>query len=744
MIARIALCAALLGSTVTLADPSGRRWGLQPCGSGCGSTTTCVDGRCVPVFRQAASVDNSGATSIKGGLAYATIVSRTATAFTAWTKSRVNCNTNYNVSQGSTFATPGGITAVDGDDNRNSVIWLSGTSWRHLQNELALTTTTYTTGDNLIIDADMELNNNITWSDAQAANTFDPESVILHEAGHFAGLAHSQGGSAVMFATVNPATNKRVLTQYDQDDICGVYPGATGGQGTSCTMDLDCTGGLVCRSRSGQTAKICTSACTGATCPTGYTCQAANTGMACLPQIGAPDQCKFCQSAGQCSSGVCLRFLNNGVTFCSSSCTTNEQCSAGNTCQNNYCVPTSNACTSQCTSASQCATGYDCTGGSCVPRGATGDECTVSLVCAACNVCTRESATSDQLYCRSCCSGMGQGGFCDACPNNSCASGASCVALTTGNSSICSPGATQPGTCQACNNGMCAEGLVCVQGRCRTGCNPAAPGSCQACFTLQNGTGACACGDEVNGEGELCGQIGQNTVAACAAGLACVAGQGTSGVCRTQCNSAVPSSCSTGYSCQLVSGVGVCLPGSEGSQCAACTTASACNGNLTCYLGRCYEPCNVNVSNTCGTCVQSRSDGTGVCGCPDQISPEGGPCGTSPDVRSCQNGLRCVDGTCKTTCNPQLPFCNADELCTDIGGGTYYCLRQASGGGGGSSGGGTGSSGGGRGGGSGSRGGGAGGGGGAPMDLGCGCGAGGPFGALAFGVLALLRRRRRS
>lgn len=739
MSARVVLLLSLVAGTAAVADPSGRRWALAACGSGCSTGQTCVNNRCVPVFRPAASVDNSGAMNITGGLSYTMIVSRTAAAFAAWTTGRVSCNTTYNVSQGSTFSTPTGKAAINGSDRNSNVIWLTGTSWTHMANELAITTTSYTTNDNAIIDADMELNNNITWSDTAQVNTYDPESVILHEAGHFAGLAHSPGGSAVMYAIVNPASNKRVLTLYDQNDICNVYPGASGGQGTACAADGECSGGLVCRGRPGSSSKICTSTCSSS-CPTGYTCQTANTGMACLPQVGASDHCKFCQGSGQCTTGVCLRF-GDGVTFCSSTCSDNDQCSTGNTCQSGYCVPTSNTCTTQCTSTTNCATGYDCTGGTCRPRGDPGDDCTVSLFCKACNVCTKESATSDQLYCRPCCSGMGAGGFCNACPNSSCASGESCVALTSGDSSVCSPGVTQPGTCQACPNGTCAQGLYCVSGRCRTECNPAAPGACQACLSLpDNSGGVCACGDEINGVGEVCGQIGPNTIAACAAGLACVGGSGTNGVCRSICDSAVPSSCGTGFSCQLVSGLGVCLPGSEGSQCAACNNAGACSGNLTCYLGRCYERCNVNLSNTCGTCVQTVADGTGVCGCPDQISPQGGPCGTQPTVASCQNGLRCVDGTCKATCDPQVPFCNFDETCTDVGGGQFYCVRTVMPVGGGGGGGTSSSVGGGRAGG-GSGAGGAGGGG--TMDLGCGCGAsGGPLGALLFGAIALLRRRR--
>ncbi|PZR13931.1 MAG: hypothetical protein DI536_11410 [Archangium gephyra] len=738
MSARLLLCLALFSGTVALADPSGRRWAINACGGGCPIGQTCSNQRCVPVFRIAATVDNaSGANSVNGGIAYSQIVSRTVASFQAWTTSRVSCNTNYNVSQGNSFTTPVGLNAVNGNDRSNNVIWLSGTSWTHLNNELALTTTTYTTNDNVIIDADMEINNNITWSDSQSPNTYDPESVIIHEAGHFAGLAHSPGSTYVMYALVNPASNKRVLTQYDQNDICNVYPGASGGQGTSCNGDTDCTSPLVCRGRPGSASKICTATCTS-TCPTGFSCQAANTGMACLPQVGASDHCKFCQSGGACSTGVCLRF-GDGVTFCSSTCSDNDQCPSGSSCQSNYCVPNSNTCTTQCTTNAQCATNYTCTGGTCKPNGNTGDDCSVSVFCKSCNVCTRESATTDQMYCRSCCSGTG---LCNTCTSTTCGMGTSCVALASNAGNVCAPSASEPGTCQACPQGTCAQGLTCVQGRCRTECNPSAPGSCQACFGLQQGGGVCACGDEINNVGEPCGQIAQNTVAACAQGLACVQGQSGAGVCRTTCNAGAPASCGTGFTCQLVSGVGVCLPGSEGSTCAACNNAGACSGNLICYLGRCYERCNVNLSQTCGTCVQTAADGTGVCGCSDQISPEGGPCGTSPEVRSCQGGLRCIDSICKDRCDPQVPFCNPDEVCTDIGGSQFFCVRVASGGGTGTTGGGTGSStGGGRQGG-GSATGGSGGGGGAPMDLGCGCGAGGPFGAVAFGVLALLRRRR--
>lgn len=742
MNARVVLLAVSLCSTVTLADPSGKRWGLAPCGSGCALGTQCVNTRCVPQYRIAVSIDNTGGMTINPNLSHATFVTRTIAAFRAWTTGNVSCNTSWNSVNVAQFSTPAGLAMKNGNDRNNNVFWLNGTNWQHLPNVLALTTTTFLTANNEIIDADMEMNNNVAWSDNLAANTYDMESVVIHEAGHFLGLNHTGSTNAVMFADVNFAESKRVLTALDTADVCAVYPGDSGAQGVSCTADSECTGGRVCRSRSGGTSKICTTSCTSSsTCTTGNTCQAANIGMACLPQVGVPDQCRFCQTGTECSSGLCLRF-DTGITFCSLSCSESAQCGPNYTCQmpEGFCVPNAMTCTNQCPTGTECATGYTCMGGTCTPRGDTGDPCTVSLVCDPCNVCTRESASSPASFCRICCAGNGMGGFCDACPNQGCGTN-TCAALTSGNSSVCLPGTTAPGTCQACNNGQCAEGLACVAGRCREACNPQAPGTCQACFSLTSGGGSCACPDEISGEGEPCGIIG-STLAACGAGLACVGSTAT--VCRARCDVNQPNSCRTGQSCQLQNGVGVCVPGTEGSTCANITNTGGCNSGLTPFLGRCYEACNVNLGSACSSCVQTMASGVGICGCPDQISPENGPCGTSPEVHACTPGTRCLAGLCRARCDPANPTnCPPETACQNIGGLDYCADIMSSGGGGGGtpSGGGGGGS---RGGGGGSAaGGGSGGGGGGTTDLGCGCGAaGGPLGLLALGLVAVLRRRR--
>lgn len=751
MNARALACSlALVTSGLAVADPSGNKWFFPACTNNtCPNVhdanmaplpnKQCVNNVCVPNFTVATSVDNGGGMTIKGGVSYAGMATRVQSAFAAWTAQRVGCNTTWNSVYGGTFTDPG-VAAIDRLDRKNRVMWMTAAQWPHMT-ELALTTTTYFTTSHEIFDGDMEINNDLNgapevWSTTGAPGSYDIDSVLIHEAGHFLGLNHTNGVStAVMYPFVPTGSTKRVLTPTDENDVCAVYPGGTGGQGTTCTTSSQCSGGRVCEAVSGGSSKICTQDCASAGaagCPTGYTCQASTAGFACLPQIGTPDQCRFCQLGSECSSGLCLRF-DTGVTFCSLTCTDNAQCGPNYTCQmpDGFCVPNANTCTNQCTSATDCATGYTCTGGTCTPRGDPGDPCTVSLVCKSCGVCTRESATTATSYCRSCCATTGAG-FCAGCPNTACGAGNTCAQLTTGNSSVCLPGASAPGTCQACNNGQCAEGLLCVAGRCRSPCNPASPGTCQACTS----SGACACPDEIAGVGESCGVV-NNTLSACGPGLACV---GASPVCRTRCDGTA-GSCPTGQVCQLMNGLNVCVPGAEGNKCAPTTNTGACNPGLTAYLGRCYEPCNVNLGTACSSCVQSSANGAGVCGCPDQISAANEPCGTQPDVRACQTGAKCINGSCRTPCDLQLgPTCPDLTECREYTVGQFYCQDQiATGGsGGGSSGGGSGRTGG-----SGGSSATGGSGGGGTTDLGCGCGAsGGPLGALVFGLLMLARRRQ--
>lgn len=741
-----ALC---LLSTVAFANPSGRRWQLESCTSSCTTNgdpapnKTCASGRCQPNFRIATSVGNTGGTTINGGVAWSSIKTIIKNAFPRWTAAACdNGTTTYRVSYLEEFTTPQEHSAANAGDNLNNVIWVHSANWTHGAGELALTTTTYFLTDSFIIDADMELNDSYPWSTNAAANTYDIESVVLHEAGHFAGIDHSAAGSAVMYAYYATADQKQQLTDVDVDDICTVYPPVGGTIGTPCSADSECgdPNYTMCRARSGAVAKICTRLCP-TTCPTGYACDNTSAGgQACLPQIGAPDQCKFCLNASQCSTGQCLRFNNSTTTFCSTTCQGTLDCPTNYSCDNGYCVPNAGTCTNQCTTNANCAAGYNCTNGTCVFRGAAGDDCTAARSCSDCNQCVFNTAGT-QATCRTCCAGNGQGGACSTCQNATCASGLTCQALTDSpNSSVCQPGTAAPTSCQPCGaDNSCAQGLVCLAGTCRAACNPAAPGvSCAACYAYNDGTntsGACACPGELKAEGEACGQLSPSQLAACNPGLTCV-NSGSGNLCRQLCDPLVPSSCGAGKTCFLVGGQGVCLPGTYGNQCSACTNTGSCNGTLQCFAGGCYPPCNVFNTNQCATCVQTNDNGAGVCACPEQVSERGGTCGTQPTLAACKSGLTCKNGLCTVQCDPSNPSaCNPNEFCDEDNGNYCFPAPLPSGGGSGSTDAGTDA---------GVKGGGSGQHFGNNDNVGCGCSeAGGQWSALLFGVLMLTRRVQR-
>lgn len=749
---RALAASVLLLAGVAAATPSGHRWGMNACSgsASCLGSETCSGGRCLPSWRIADTIANRGGVTLNGGVAYSTVKSRTVTIFKRWTTSQVtNCSTSWDSVYGSTFTNQQGLSAVNANDTTNNVIWLQGGDWRYSTTTLGLTTTTFYTSSGQIIDADMELNNNVLWADGAQANAYDFESVVLHEAGHFLGLDHTGSSLAVMYPDVQPNEAKRVLQMPDTADVCTVYA-ALGGQGSPCTSATTCTSGLVCEGVSGSTAKICTQDCTGAgqPCPTGFACQASTSGFACLPQVGAADHCAFCSRGQDCSTGICARDESQGLTWCTSSCTQTAQCPAGNTCQTTasggLCVPDA-PCPGQCSSASDCPVGYLCQSGMCFPTGNAGDRCEVSAFCKTaangpCSVCVTEPSSPSIAFCRSCCQGNSNGGFCQGCQLTTCTAPQTCIGLTNNQDGVCLATGTLPSECEPCASGNCAAGLVCVAGRCHGSCNPSNPGSCTACFNLGNGSGACACPNEVVHEGEPCGVIAGNQIAVCQAGLTCTGSP--QALCRAQCNAQDPNSCPSGQVCQLSGTVAVCVPGTAGAKCAPCSNSGACNAGLTCYLGRCYEPCNVNVGTTCATCVQTELSGVGVCGCSDQVAGENEACGSQPQVMACTSGTVCIEGNCRAECDPAAPFnCPSLTDCRAYNG-RYFCQAQEGSGGGSGAGGGTGGASG-AGGGRTQRTGGGTGGSGTVSDEGCGCGAtASPFflwPALAFA----LRRRRR-
>lgn len=92
-------------------------------------------------------------------------------------------------------------------------------------NTLAKTTVTYDASNGAILDADIEVNaafNELTTSNKRIV--YDLESIMVHEVGHFIGVAHSPEPDATMYASYE--TGQTSLRTLDADDIaaaCAIY-----------------------------------------------------------------------------------------------------------------------------------------------------------------------------------------------------------------------------------------------------------------------------------------------------------------------------------------------------------------------------------------------------------------------------------------------------------------------------------------------------------------------------------------
>lgn len=713
---RLALIAAL-AATEALADPSGRKWFGLPSD-----------------YQVYSHGSINGVSNFSGA-----VLPAVQNAFLGWTKTKLSC-TKWDIQYLGQFSSPSGTAAINGNDNQNLVIWLGGASWRYTNSTLALTTTTYWPGSGEIFDADLEVNNNVTWSSSGAAYTYDYESVLLHEAGHFLGLAHTAGSVAVMSASIAYGEIKRALQSPDISDVCGVYPGngVPGSQGSSCLQSSNCVSGLVCRKPPGLPAGasgICTVDCSaGQTCPAGYTCQTADTGKACLVPVGSPDLCQFCTDGSGCSTGKCV--TDGRHLWCSVTCTSSASCGTGYDCvstpSGGVCVP-QGSCGNQCTTGAQCAPGFGCVSGTCEATGQVGDRCEIAAYCGACSSCI---GTRAEAYCRACCGGQGAGGQCTSCNPTSCTSGFTCKTLVNSSDKVCDP-ASGASTCQACDaQTPCAQGLSCVGGRCHAACSPTNPGSCQACYELGGGGGLCACPDETAYAGQSCGAKAGGGFSACVQGTMCV---GQPSICRKPCVVG-QGGCAASESCQAVSGETVCVPSNTpGTRCSPCnSTTPLCGNGLSCFHGRCYEPCNPTAP-LCDSCVQVEV-GLGLCACDDQRSGVQQYCGLVPpgDLYACQKGLVCAAQQCRLECSSTNPgICPVGTTCQAWSNSTY-CLPpppyDAGTGGGGGMGGGAG----------GGAGGGTGGGGGRSDAPGCGCSEGAAAGWPLLMTIWLGVRRRRA
>ena len=114
------------------------------------------------------------------------------------------------------------------DANANVILFYDDEwPYKEAPETLGLTTVTYKAG--VIVDVDMEINATLplSVSDPVPLTSYDLQSIVTHETGHFLGLAHSLDRTATMWReyTTGAETFRR-LAPDDVEGICAVYPPA--------------------------------------------------------------------------------------------------------------------------------------------------------------------------------------------------------------------------------------------------------------------------------------------------------------------------------------------------------------------------------------------------------------------------------------------------------------------------------------------------------------------------------------
>ncbi|HEY2901845.1 MAG TPA: hypothetical protein VGL59_14780 [Polyangia bacterium] len=343
------------------------------------------------------------------------------------------------------------------------------------------------------------------------------------------------GAAACTGGTFNPrgmCTGAGACTQ-NPVDCHGLVCDPTTGCKASCTMNSDCTGGLICNLDGTCGAKKadgqpCNAAGNGSDCQHGHcvggiccgsascpTCQSCSTGTcaAVATDPGCIDQgAASCGTSG-CNNGVCGTYPNG--TMCGgsgASCKDNVLTKAA-TCMNMSCMAQTQDCMAKicdagmaacrnCTGNSECAAGI-CKGGSCQPC-ANNNDCG-GKICnnnGTCQACTSNGDCGGKI--------CGADGACHNCAPADCGA------------RICNG----DGTCHDCANTGDCGGKVCDSGMCRactqTDCGGQicdnGSGMCRKC--TQNDCGSQIC-DGTTGACRACTQMDCD-----ASGMICDAGSG--------------------------------------------------------------------------------------------------------------------------------------------------------------------------------------------------------------------------
>jgi hypothetical protein len=114
-----------------------------------------------------------------------------------------------------------------GSTKNINVIFFRDDEWPYkgIDGTLATTSVSFDKKTGEIWDADIAVNSaNNTLTTRNKMVQFDLESIMVHEVGHWIGIAHSNDSSAIMAPSYNSGTIHRGLEADDVAAVCEVYP----------------------------------------------------------------------------------------------------------------------------------------------------------------------------------------------------------------------------------------------------------------------------------------------------------------------------------------------------------------------------------------------------------------------------------------------------------------------------------------------------------------------------------------
>lgn len=150
-------------------------------------------------------------------------------SFDAW--NNAGCSDMLFVEAGTSARSEIGIQCGDDGENQSINLILWPEDWDKSSSIFALTSVTYNVLDGVIVDADIEFNEEYTYSisPTPSMNEVSVQNTLTHEVGHFLGLDHESGiKESTMFGFAPEGEIiKATLHPDDIEGICAIYP--TGG-----------------------------------------------------------------------------------------------------------------------------------------------------------------------------------------------------------------------------------------------------------------------------------------------------------------------------------------------------------------------------------------------------------------------------------------------------------------------------------------------------------------------------------